>query len=528
MGNTFLGRLLGPREQRSMSLADFMDSDLASSAVGNINQGNATRIATVMACQRLLVDAVSTLPTAPYIRAGGQRRPFYPYPAWMNAPHGARDPNFSSIDYFADVASSLLQDGNAFTLAMPRADEYATEVWVLDPRKVEVKREPSGRVTYTVRADNGRTDVFDAQNVVHTRRVGRPGELRGLSPVDEARVLLGYAVSAQTWGKAWYDGGGVPSGVLEFAGELTKEQRDELKKEWQKQHGGADKVRTGLLTGGITYKSVSPTFEQAQWIESMRFSAEQIGAIYGVPLHKLGIATPGAMSYASVEASERAFVIDTLRPLTIIVARAHDRLLPGPATYLNMDLRGRLEGDTQARAAFYASMFNVGAMSQNDIRAKEDLPPVDGGDVYRVPLNLGAASASTDIALGEKAKVAGALVLAGYDLAEAAGIVGLPVPAAEPDEPADAPDAPDAGDMPAPARSEPVVFNLNVDSARFDMPPNPAPVVTVEAPIVNVPAPIVNIPPPAREPRWTRKIVERDADGRPIGVIERRYDVEDE
>ena len=39
-----------------------------------------------------------------------------------------------------------------------------------------------------------------------------------------------------------------------------------------------------------------------------------------------------------------------------------------------------LRADVKARSEFYRSLFNIGAMTPNEIRAKEDMPPKKGGD----------------------------------------------------------------------------------------------------------------------------------------------------
>lgn len=443
--------LLPPREteERAMSLSEWMDSDIADTRVATISQKTATRIATVYACQRVIIDAVSTLPVGPFRRtASGERVPLRPVPEWMLAPHGYRDPNYGMTQYLAELTSSLLTDGNAFVLATPNADERAIELWVLDPKAVEVRREQSGDLTYAVRLPDGSLEDFDGWNIIHIARMRRPGELRGISPIDEARVLLGFAAASQQYGTSWYQRGAVPSAVLEAPGNMTQEQVDDARRRWDNRHAGADRVSVAILTGGMKFSTVGMTFEQAQWVEGMRFSSEQLAAIHGVPLHKVGIATPGAMSYASVEANEIAWVTDTVAPLVETIAKAHDRLLPGrPESYVEISLKGRLRGDTQARAAYYTALYNVGVLSQGDIRALEDLPPIPGGDVYRVPLSLGSGEATATIALGEKAKVAAALVDAGYALAEAAVIVGLPAPVEEPD-PEPAPVGPPMPPMP--------------------------------------------------------------------------------
>ena len=69
-------------------------------------------------------------------------------------------------------------------------------------------------------------------------------------------------------------------------------------------------------------------------------------------------------------------------------------MLPNNA-FLKFNVDGLLRGDFQTRIQGYSVASQAGFMSLNDIRRLEDLRPVDGGDVYRVPLanvNLSAAS----------------------------------------------------------------------------------------------------------------------------------------
>ena len=47
-----------------------------------------------------------------------------------------------------------------------------------------------------------------------------------------------------------------------------------------------------------------------------------------------------------------------------------------------------LRGDSAARVNFYQKMWQLGALSINEIRAKEDLNPIEGGDKFFVPLNF--------------------------------------------------------------------------------------------------------------------------------------------
>ena len=57
--------------------------------------------------------------------------------------------------------------------------------------------------------------------------------------------------------------------------------------------------------------------------------------------------------------------------------------------YARFNFEGLQRGDSAARAAFYNQMWMLGAYSTNEIRALEELPPIDGGDVRYRPLNMG-------------------------------------------------------------------------------------------------------------------------------------------
>jgi hypothetical protein len=51
-----------------------------------------------------------------------------------------------------------------------------------------------------------------------------------------------------------------------------------------------------------------------------------------------------------------------------------------------------LRGDTQSRAEYYTALYNIRAISPNEVRALENMNPYEGGDAYGMPL----ASNSTE------------------------------------------------------------------------------------------------------------------------------------
>ena len=53
---------------------------------------------------------------------------------------------------------------------------------------------------------------------------------------------------------------------------------------------------------------------------------------------------------------------------------------------IEFNLEGLLRGDSAARASFYQQMLTNGVMTINEVRALENLPPVEGGEVPRMQM----------------------------------------------------------------------------------------------------------------------------------------------
>jgi hypothetical protein len=126
-----------------------------------------------------------------------------------------------------------------------------------------------------------------------------------------------------------------------------------------------------------------------------------------------------------VEQNALQFVSMTLRPLAEKVEAAFSRLLPGDA-FIKFNFADLLRADLEARVRSYSVGTQAGFYSTNDVRKLEDMPPVPGGDQYRVPLaniNIQDASVVTE---EKKIGMVQKLVLAGYSPAEALSALGLP------------------------------------------------------------------------------------------------------
>jgi HK97 family phage portal protein len=423
-----LSRLFTPRgsEERDLSYQQIWGSGVDVSTLttwsgSSISQQNSLQIGAVYACVRLLSDTISSLPADTYIRRDGNRVPFRPRPEWVMEPDG---PGSSRIDYLQQVVvSMLLSHGAVIQVLRTERGEVAALV-PLDPTRVEPRRNPATRRPEFV-VDGG-TAVLPAEDVLYITEMRRPGSLKGVSRIDEVKQTLGLAKALDEFASRYFSNGASTSGIIEFPGNLTQEQAKDVVTAFEAAHKGVSRShRPGVLSGGAKFSKVGSDAEQAQMLESRQFAVEEIARIFRVPPSMIGLNTPGAMSYASVEHNAIQFVRYSLLPLVSKIEEAHSRLLP-VESFLRLNVDGLMRGDSATQAQIFSTGLQAGYYSVNDIRRLLDLSPMDGGDIVRVPLANIDLMAAGLVETDKRVEMASKLVQVGYDPAEVLQALDLP------------------------------------------------------------------------------------------------------
>jgi len=420
-----LARLLRPREERAVSFQTIFATggNVAQQTYAGtvITQDTSLKIGTVYACVRLLADTISTLPVDTFYREGGARLVFRPKPIWVETP----DIGVAREDFLQQAMVSLLLDGNVFIRIFRGRSGEVTSLTVLDPTRVEVRRNPATReVEYVI--DGATGAVLAASEVLHITELRRPGALRGVSRIEEVKQMLGLASALEEFSARFFGQGSTTQGIIEWPGNLTREQAKDLADGFEEGHKGLKRShRPGVLFGGARFVKTGVDPNEAQMLESRQFSVEEIARIFRCPLHLLQVSTPGAMSYASVEQNAIQFAQYTLRPIISKFETALSSLLPGPA-FVKFNLDAILRGDIQTRFAAYSTGQLAGFLSVNDIHRLEDMPPATGGDEYRVPLANVNLAAANIVETDRKTQMLTRLIMAGFDPAEALKALQMP------------------------------------------------------------------------------------------------------
>ncbi|NBW12911.1 MAG: phage portal protein [Caulobacteraceae bacterium] len=419
-----LGRLSG--ESRAISFqsiwgaGDITSYETQSSAFVDYN--SSLQVNAVWACVSLISDTISSLPVDTYIRRDGIAYPYRPKPSWVVKP----DVLIPSIAFWQQCITSLLIDGNAFVRLFRDTSGQIINMMVLNPLSVKVERNQAGQKLFYYTGENGR--VLSTDDVLHiVGSILMPGDLRGRSPIDTLKENIGLAISLEGFAARFFGQGTTQNGIIEYPGALTAEQAENLAKSFDRMHKGYRKAhKTGILSGGATFKATQIANDQAQMLDSRRMAVEDIARAYRVPVNMIGLNERGGQSYNSNEQNAISFVVHTLRPWLAKLEDAFSQLLPDGA-YLAFSTDELLRGDYATRIEGYSKMLSNGVFTVNEVRRKENMRPIENGDTARVPLTNIDINAAGLVADENKVAMAQKLIGVGFVPEDVLKALGLPV-----------------------------------------------------------------------------------------------------
>ncbi|MET8624544.1 phage portal protein [Kitasatospora sp. NPDC004669] len=358
-----------------------------------VSDQSAMQLSAVWACVRILSTAVSGLPMVAMRQRGAVTEPVPDQPTIVADPFGgANDLRYLSRRAgFQQLAVSVGMRGNGYGLILSRDYLYRpSRVAVVHPDRVKVDWGDDGARTYQV----DRQPV-PASDMIHLMGMCLPGEPTAMSPIAYARHCIGLGLAAEQFGGHFFSQGAHLSGVITVEGDLDKQRARQMKEAFEASHSGLSNAHAiGVLSGGAKWQSISVTPDDAQFLGTRAAATLDIAMLYGIPPHMLGQVDRTTSWGSGIEQQGIGFLAYTLEPWIGIYEDAWSAMLPRGST-AKMDTTALQRTDTAGRYAAYTQARTSGVLTINEARAKENLPPVKGGDDIFAPLNS-AHSGATD------------------------------------------------------------------------------------------------------------------------------------
>lgn len=367
----------------------FVGAGMASWSGESVTERTALSLAAVWSCVNLLSGLQASMPLHVFRTARDGSREIDDSNPIGDLLRSAPNADQSAFEFWQFLTAALELRGNAYAL-MHR--NVVGGLVALEPieNQVYVSRAVSGGLQYEF-TQHGKSYKLGADQIFHLRGF-MPTLLGGLSTLEYARHTFGAASAAERFASEMFRNGLRPSGVLQFKDFLSAEHREIAESKLAEKFSGvANAGRPMVLEGGSEWRPLSITPADSQMLESRVHSVEEVCRYFGTPPFMIGHTQKTTSFGAGVEQQTIGFVKWTLQPrLKRIESAAARRLLSSAerlaGVQVEFALEGLLRGDSKARSEFYRTMVMIGAMTINEVRALENLPPVDGGDVSRVQM----------------------------------------------------------------------------------------------------------------------------------------------
>lgn len=259
---------------------------------------------------------------------------------------------------------------------------YPIPAWEVAPRL------ENGRKTFSI---NGMT--FANDEIFHVMAPSFDG-IRGLSPIRQHRMTVGMALEALSYGEQFYKNGTKLAGSLDHPNKLSEEAGARLRSSWSAIYQGrANAGKVAILEEGMKFNPFTMPMEDAQYIETRKFSVSEIARIYGVPPHKIGDLDKA--TFSNIEHQSIEFVNDCMMPWLVQFEQEVDaKLLTArqreQGYQAKHNVKALLRGDIKAQMEALKIGREMGAYSVDDVLQLLDRNPVggEGGDERIRPMNF--------------------------------------------------------------------------------------------------------------------------------------------
>ena len=369
-----------------------------------ISPDNAMESPTVYACVRLISQTLARMPWQVLRQSENGLSNDVTHPVYSLLNGEANEDMTSFVFREAQISDCLLY-GNSFGFISRNPAGTPVAIERLRPDLVYLMRDAQNQPFYKYwsgKADDKAPEeikqrTFRPYDILHIVGPSADG-LLGEPAIHRMRDLIGMEMELQEWTSRFLAGNCRPAGVLSMPGRLSAEGANRLREAFNRVHSGAQGAgRIAILEEGLKFEAISTNAKDSDLDSMKKFVRQQIAAAFNVPSHRVG--DNDGVSYSSAEQANAVFVQSTLAGWAARLEQEVNRKLlkRGDDVTTRISFDDLLRGDMSTRFSAYAVAVTNGILTPNEIREREGLPAVDGGESIRLPLNTSTPTAAAPV-----------------------------------------------------------------------------------------------------------------------------------
>lgn len=285
----------------------------------------------------------------------------------------------------------LIQDyysGNIYLYKYTDEEGKVISLFRLNPSAVTVSRDNYNRKIFSYNGSN-----YTSEKVLHIpSRFGYDGKI-GHSIFDELRKTFEITENLDSYTTNTFDNSLGKRLVIDLSSaypNASEEEQKQIRNKYLANYSGAENAGKPIVkTGKINFETLDSGVSDnrsAQLQENRTFQQEVIAQIFNIPISYLT-----GNNITDLEAVSTLFIAQAIKPLVDVFQESFNKLL-SPAErqkyYIEFNYSSLLKSSLQSKIDSYTKQLNNGVLSVNEIRAKENLPPVEAGNYNFIPANL--------------------------------------------------------------------------------------------------------------------------------------------
>jgi HK97 family phage portal protein len=352
------------------------DGNNVNSSGESVTGSNSWRFSAVYRCITLISETIATLPFQLYeVKGNGNKFVAKNHPSYSIY---SSEPNqFQTwFDLKMMLISQALTYGNGYCYIRRDKNGNIVGFEPLSNTDCVPYYIRTGTVHYLYYYVFG--EMVEQRDIIHIKCIGSDGVI-GRNPIEIAREAIGAGLAQQNFTGSMYKNGLNLQGTLEHPATLSSTAQERLRTQMNKFKGSANGNDTLILEEGLKYNSISLSPIDAQFIESKKFTIEEIARFYGVPLHKIGSLDKATNN--NIEHQDLEFYKNCIASWEERFEQEFNRKILLPREKSNykhqFDNSSLLRTDTKARMEWIQGLFNKGAVTPNEIRVMEGLNAID-------------------------------------------------------------------------------------------------------------------------------------------------------
>jgi HK97 family phage portal protein len=356
-----------------------------------VNEQNANSCIAFGACIDRISKMIATLPLDIYKRNTDSRTKainYYLFDLIKNNPN----PEMTSFLWRLVQARSYLTWGVCYSrIDYDKVNGSIKALWPIPPKNVRSMRDKTGSLYFEVY-----NDLYNAYTIVESFEMFRvffntDDGINPKSPVRTYAESIGLSLATEKFGARFFGNGANMAGVLTHPGSVDNDTFSKLRKSWDEVYSGINAShKVVILEEGMKYEKIGIPPEEAQFLETRKFQAQEIARIYDIPLDRIQASYGDSSTYSNAEHRDLEFMKFTMLPHTTNWQQAIAKYLitDSKKYYAEFNFDLLLKADTATRSQFYHQMTGDGIMNANEVREKENMSSQGPqGDKYYISIN---------------------------------------------------------------------------------------------------------------------------------------------